>query len=212
MAGFLQINRHYGAWLERRAAHDNPVSAIPDRVGADFSIEAVITVDGDCQDALEAIVASMQAQTHPNWRLALVVNGNASEPARDYARQLERNDNRIAYRVAGDDAVVDAVNSVITESAADWIAILQCGIILSPNALSSVARAAAANPNTGLIYSDDDRIDPETMQRWNPFFKPDWSPDLLSAMNYLGPFVVFHRQDGARRGRAAAWRDRSRNL
>jgi O-antigen biosynthesis protein len=207
--GLPVINRHYAAWLERRAAHDNSVSAIPDRVGADFSIEAVVTVDGDCQDALEPIVASMQAQTHPNWRLAFVANGNASDAARDYVRQLGRNDNRIAYRVAGDEAVVDAVNSVITESAADWIAILPCGIILSPNALSSVARAAAANPDTGLIYSDDDRIDPETMQRWNPFFKPDWSPDLLSAMNYLGPFVVFHRQTvldvgGLRHGVAGA--------
>ena len=207
--GLLVINRHYGDWLERRAAHENSVSAKPARVEADFSIEAVITVEGDCHDALEAIVASMHAQTHPDWRLALVVNGNASDAARDYARQLARNDNRIAYRVAGDDAVVDAVNSVITESAADWIAILSCGIILSPNALSSVARAAAANPNISLIYSDDDRIDPETMQRWNPFFKPDWSPDLLSAMNYLGPFVVFHRQTvldvgGLRHGVAGA--------
>ena len=90
--------------------------------------------------------------------------------------------------------VVDAVNAVIAESSADWIAILPSGIILSPNALSSVARAAAANPETRLIYSDDDRIDPETMERWNPFFKPDWSPDLLLSMNYLGPLVVFHRQ------------------
>ena len=160
---------------------------------SDFSLEVVIVVDGDCQDALETITASMQAQTHRDWRLALVDSGNASEAARDYARQLPRDDSRIAYRVAGDERV-DSVNAVIAESAADWIAILPSGIILSANALSSVARAAAANPDTCLIYSDDDRIDPETMERWNPFFKPDWSPDLLLSMNYLGPFVVFHRQ------------------
>ena len=93
-------------------------------------------------------------------------------------RQLAREDSRFAYLVAGSEAVVDAVNSVIIESAADRTAILTCEIILAPHALSSVARAAAMNPDTNLIYSDDDRIDPETMQRWNPFFKTDWSPDL----------------------------------
>jgi O-antigen biosynthesis protein len=192
-AGLPIINRHYHTWLERRAAHDSSVTAKQTHVGADFSLEVVIVVDGDCQDALETITASMQAQTHRDWRLALVDSGNASEAARDYARQLPRDDSRIAYRVAGDDAV-DSVNAVIAESAADWIAILPSGIILSANALSSVARAAAANPGTCLIYSDDDRIDPETLERWNPFFKPDWSPDLLLSMNYLGPFVVFQRQ------------------
>ena len=126
--------------------------------------------------------------------MTLIDNGNSSDAAKQYARQLAREDSRFAYRVAGSEAVVDAVNSVIIESAADWIAILPCEIILAPNALSSVARAAAMNSDTSLIYSDDDRIDPETMQRWNPFFKPDWSPDLLSSMNYLGPFVVFHKQ------------------
>ena len=45
-----------------------------------------------------------------------------------------------------------------------------------------------------MIYSDDDRIDPETLERWNPFFKPDWSPDLLFSMNYLGPLVIVHRE------------------
>ena len=193
-AGLPVINRHYRTWLEQRAAHDNSASAKRSHLREEFSLEAVITLDGGSQDALEATAASMQAQTHRHWRLTLVESGLASEAARDYARQLARDDSRIAFRVAGTDAVVDAVNAVIAESGADWVSILPSGIILSPNALSSVARAAAENPDTCLIYSDDDRIDPAKMERWNPFFKPDWSPDLLLSMNYLRPFVVFHRQ------------------
>jgi O-antigen biosynthesis protein len=193
-AGLPVINRHYRTWLEQRAAHDNSNSAKPSHEGDVLALDAVVPLDGGSQDALEATAASMQAQTHRNWRLTLIDSGHASEAARDYARQLARDDSRIAYRLAGHDAIVDAVNAVIAESATDWIAILPPGIILSANALSSVARAAAAKPDTRLIYSDDDRIDPTKVERWNPFFKPDWSPDLLSSMNYLGPFVVFHRQ------------------
>jgi GT2 family glycosyltransferase len=192
--GLPVINRHYRAWLDRRAAHNNSNKHEPTLPEIGFSIEAIVTLDGDCQDALEAISASMQAQTHRNWRLTLVDSGNASDVAQEYARQLASHDSRITFRVANDEAVVDAVNAVIAESVAAWIAILPSEIILSPGALSSIARAAAANPDTRVIYSDDDRIDPDTMERWNPFFKPDWSPDLLLSMNYLGPLVVFHRQ------------------
>ena len=42
-----------------------------------------------------------------------------------------------------------------------------------------------------MVYTDEDRIDPATIERWNPFFKPDWSPDLLLSMNYLGPLTFF---------------------
>jgi O-antigen biosynthesis protein len=192
--GLPVINRHYLAWLERRAVRGDAAAAEPAQPESRFSLEAIVTLDGDCEDALEAIAASMQAQTHYDWHLALVASGNASAAARGYAEQLARDDSRIAYRGSGEDRVVDAVNAVIAESAADWIALLPPEIILSPGALSSLARAAAAHPDTRLIYSDDDRIDPETMVRWNPFFKPDWSPDLLRAMNYLGPLVVFDRQ------------------
>src|SRR5215203_3527922 len=193
-AGLPVINRHYRAWLERRAADNAKAPAELAQPLTDFSCEAIVALDGGCEDAVEAIATSMQAQTNQNWRLSLVDSGNVSRAAREYARRLAREDGRISYREGGDDSVIAAVNSAITESSADWITFLPSGIILSPHAISSVARAATANPETCLIYSDDDRIDPETMERWNPFFKPDWSPDLLLSMNYLGPLVVFHRQ------------------
>jgi GT2 family glycosyltransferase len=33
-----------------------------------------------------------------------------------------------------------------------------------------------------------------TGNRWNPFLKPDWSPDLFLAMDYLGPLLLLRRQ------------------
>ena len=160
----------------------------------DFSFEASSPWKAIAKTLSRLSRPRCRAQTHSQLAFDARRQRQRERCGQDVRRQLGARQTAGCVPGAGDDAVVDAVNSVIAESAADWIAILPCGIILSPNALSSVARAAAANPDTRLIYSDDDRIDPETMQRWNPFFKPDWSPDLLSSMNYLGPFVVFHRQ------------------
>ena len=154
----------------------------------------IVPLEGDCEDALEAIAASMQAQTHSDWRLVLVDSGTASDAARDCAKDLTRAEHRVAYRESSGDGVVAALNATLCQSSADWIAILPPDVILDPIALAHISRALATKPDTRLVYTDDDRIDPETLERWNPFFKPDWSPDLLTSMNYLGPLTLFHRK------------------
>ena len=42
------------------------------------------------------------------------------------------------------------------------------------------------------MYTDEDRLDPEGRHAW-PSFKPDWSPDLLTAVNYVSHFTVIRR-------------------
>ena len=46
------------------------------------------------------------------------------------------------------------------------------------------------NPDVKLIYSDEDKID-EHGVRYDPYFKPDWNPDLLLGQNYISHFSVF---------------------
>ena len=46
-----------------------------------LSFDVIVPLEGDCEDALEAIAASMQAQTYSNWRLVLVDSGTASDAA-----------------------------------------------------------------------------------------------------------------------------------
>ena len=41
-----------------------------------------------------------------------------------------------------------------------------------------------------MIYSDEDKID-EDDKRYDPYFKPDWNPDLLLGQNYISHFSVF---------------------
>src|SRR5215213_5357864 len=118
--GLPVINRHYRTWLERRAADNAKAPTELAQRTSDFSCEVILALDGGCEDAVEAIATSMQAQTHQNWRLSLVDSGNVSRAAREYARRLAREDGRISYREGGDDSVIAAVNSAITESSADW--------------------------------------------------------------------------------------------
>jgi O-antigen biosynthesis protein len=192
--GVPVINRHYRAWLDRRP--QGKATGADDVVQPEHraAFELLVPLEGDCADALEALVTSISAQTHGNWRLAMVDTGKASQATRLLAQELAKSDSRVAYREREDGGVTAGLNAVIQESKADWVGVLWPGIILSSNALERITRSLMAHPDAHLIYTDDDRIDAESLERWNPFFKPDWSPDLLLSMNYLGPLALFERK------------------
>jgi GT2 family glycosyltransferase len=61
------------------------------------------------------------------------------------------------------------------------------------NALALVALEIERHPEAGLIYSDEDKID-ETEARSNPFFKPDWNPELFLGQNYINHLGVYRSE------------------
>ncbi|MHB1558878.1 MAG: glycosyltransferase family 2 protein, partial [Isosphaeraceae bacterium] len=84
-------------------------------------------------------------------------------------------------------------NAALDLGTGEFIGFLDAGDRLPPNAFFEVARALDAAPNTDLIDTDEDRLDATGTVRWNPFFKPDWSPDLLLSTNYLGHLALYRR-------------------
>jgi GT2 family glycosyltransferase len=191
--GVPVINRHYRAWRERRASAAANATAEPIHTETRRLVEAIVPLEGASDDALDALAASLLAQSHRDWRLTLVDAGDASDATRLLARRLDFQDGRVSYREPVGNGIVDGVNAALDQSEADWITLVRPGIILSPVAIERVVHSLAHDPTAVLIYTDDDRIDPESTERWNPFFKPDWSPDLVLAMNYLGPLTLFDR-------------------
>ena len=191
-AGMPVINKHYGAWLESRAPGLHSLDS-ESSAAAGVSIEVIVPLEGDCEEELAALAVSLQTQSHPNWRMTLVPAESSSDATRSLAEQLAQDDVRIICKALSNSAHIAAINAALTESDADWVGFISPGAILSPNALSRIACSLATDPEADIVYTDDDRIDPETTERWNPFFKPDWSPDLLFAMSYFGPMTLFRR-------------------
>ncbi len=96
-------------------------------------------------------------------------------------------------------------------AAGDWIVALTPGDELGVDALLELALHRRTDPDADYIYSDERRIDPWT-GAIAPFFKPDWSPDLLRSFNYIGRLWAASPDLAARAGltpaalaRAGAW-------
>ncbi|HEX2942037.1 MAG TPA: glycosyltransferase, partial [Rhodopila sp.] len=70
------------------------------------------------------------------------------------------------------------------------VGLLLPGDEIGADTLLELAVAAGRTPAAGLIYGDEVRISPVSRET-EPFFKPDYSPDLIYATNYIGrPWVA----------------------
>jgi GT2 family glycosyltransferase len=84
-------------------------------------------------------------------------------------------------------------------AAGEYVCFLDHDDTLAPHALAYVCEALNQNPTADLLYSDEDKIDVRD-RRFEPFFKPDWSPDLLLSENYLCHLLILRRDLAAKIG------------
>ena len=85
------------------------------------------------------------------------------------------------------------------DGAGEYLAIVEPGAILARDAFLCVVAALQDDPECDVFYTDEDRID-ASGRRHDVFFKPDWSPDLLRSMNYVGSLLVVRGQTAAGAG------------
>ena len=74
----------------------------------------------------------------------------------------------------------------------EFVAFLDQDDELAPSALGSGAAALSASPDVDVVYSDEDKID-ESGERFDPLFKPEWSPDLLLSFAYICHLTTIRR-------------------
>ncbi len=70
-----------------------------------------------------------------------------------------------------------------------WLIFVEARVTLRPHALFWLAYEINKRSDASFIYSDHDFID-ECGLRHSPQFKPQWSPELFYASNYIGPVVA----------------------
>ncbi|WP_290702993.1 glycosyltransferase [Amphritea sp.] len=71
----------------------------------------------------------------------------------------------------------------------DWVVFVEDHVQLRCHALFWVNFEIRRNADLAVIYADHDHLD-ESGTRIDPVFKPEWSPELLFATNYLGGLIA----------------------
>ncbi|WP_407742805.1 glycosyltransferase [Hyalangium sp.] len=155
-------------------------------------VSLVSVVSGTPEALLRACIESVRAQSYERWELCVVDEGTQGSSAVRMLEKYTREDPRIRFvRMAGRGSA-EAFNAGLTLAQGEFVGLLGAGDLLSPHALAEVVLRLGREPETDLLYSDEDRCD-DTGRRFDPFFKPDWSPDLMRSVNYIRRFAVVRR-------------------
>ena len=114
------------------------------------------------------------------------------ESMRDILKDYEKKDDRIKVVYRKENGHISrATNSAIELAEGEFIAFMDCDDLLPVNALYEIALKLNENPEYDFIYTDEDKIDENGQHRWDPHFKPDWSPDTLMSMMYTSHLGVY---------------------
>ena len=141
---------------------------------------------------LRETVESVLRQSYPHWELCLVDDGSENEGIAGLLSEFGRMDNRIKVAVQEQGGISAASNRALEMATGEYVALLDHDDVLATDALFYMVDALQSADRPELLYSDEDHMD-ETGRRFAPFFKPDWSPDLILSENYVCHLMTFQR-------------------
>ena len=103
-------------------------------------------------------------------------------------------DKRILVKDLSENAgIAQNTNAALEMATGDFVALLDHDDLLAPNALYEVAKALEQNPKIDVIYTDEDKVNTELTEHFQPHLKPDFNLDLLRSNNYICHFFLARR-------------------
>jgi O-antigen biosynthesis protein len=119
----------------------------------------------------------------------------------DYGSQVEDLGSRFIIHATLNNTISGAAHLAATQLTAgvakegntSWLVVLRDDTQLAAHATYSYLSTALQQPDAKLIYGDHDQIDAVGL-RQNPFFKPEFSLDLVYSQNYIGPIFAIQAQ------------------
>lgn len=140
---------------------------------------------------LKRAIESVRQQIYPHWQLCLVDDGSPDPVVQQVLQTYAGVDERIRLQYLSENqGISEATNQAFAIATGDYIALLDHDDELSVDALYENALIIRQHPEVDVLYSDEDKIT-ETGKRFQPFFKPDWSPDYFHATMYTCHLTVY---------------------
>lgn len=139
---------------------------------------------------LTLAVRSVTSQLYEEWELCVVDDASPSPATRACVEAL-RHPRIRTLRLPENRGISGASNAALALATGDYVTLLDHDDELTPDALFESVRAIQRT-GADLVYSDEDIIT-ESGRATAAHLKPDYSPDLLLAHNYITHLLVTRR-------------------
>lgn len=188
----------YEEWIETVETPSLPdkaeVATILAKLATPPVISVVMPVYNPVEIYLRACLDSVIAQSYPYWELCIADDKSPKEHVQRVLREYEAKDKRINVVYRQQNGHISAAsNSALEIAKGDFVALLDHDDALPEHALLFMAQAICAQPETQILYSDEDKLNGRG-ERFDPHFKSDWNPDLFFSQNYVSHLGVYRRK------------------
>jgi O-antigen biosynthesis protein len=207
-AGEDAAQAEYERWLAASAPTEQDLARMRElshKMALQPLVSLVMPVYNSAESWLREAIASVRAQAYVGWELCIADDASPDPHVRAVLEEEAAAEPRIKLIIRDQNGgIAAATNSALEATSGKWIGFLDHDDLLQPHALYRVVERINKEPDVDLVYSDEDKLLRDG-RRGIPFFKPDWSPDLLSTINYVNHFTVVradrvHEVGGLRSG------------
>jgi glycosyltransferase involved in cell wall biosynthesis len=140
---------------------------------------------------LEKAIQSVQHQLYTNWELCIADDASPNSKVRSLIERYASIDSRIKFVFRKENGhISEASNSALELARGDYFALLDHDDMLHPLALFHISNEIIRYPETGILYSDEDKLN-EDGKRSDPYFKPDFNYDLFLCQNMISHLGVY---------------------
>lgn len=180
--------QQYEDWIELHKLSQLDVDLMLYRLDSAESkpgIHILVVLEKGNSEQLSKVMNTLSTQIYEEWGLSIL----SVDPKPDIPlMQLE-----MIEWVNYSGNVNNAINNEVSRVSGDWVCLLSPDDLLEPQALLQCADYANKMSSWKFIYADHDVVD-EKNTRKNPYFKPDFSLDLLRSVNFIGTFALINRE------------------
>ncbi|WP_333651867.1 glycosyltransferase family 2 protein [Lacrimispora sp.] len=143
---------------------------------------------------LAAMLDSLLSQTYTKWEVCIADGSPKGESVERVLKRYASKDERIRYVILGENKGISGnTNAALEMATGDFVVLADHDDTLAPDALFECVKAINSDPEIDVVYTDEDKLDMDGGELFEPHFKPDFNPDLLTSVNYICHlFVVNH--------------------
>ncbi len=139
---------------------------------------------------LTGAAISLLEQSNPHWEWCIVDDASTDTRFHSLLDLLSVLPNVRVKKLAAPRGISLATNEALHLANGQWVGFLDHDDRLTPNALDEMAQAFQLGADA--VYSDSCKID-ESGSPYEPFHKPDWSPEYFRGVMYIGHFLCVRR-------------------
>ena len=182
----------YKHWLEKNMPTENELKGQREyKFDYEPLISIVVPTYNTPENFLREMIDSVINQTYSNWELCIADGSNDEKTISILKEYKSKYENIKVKYLESNEGISGNTNQALELVQGEYIGLFDHDDLLTPNALYEIVKAINENDKPDFVYTDEDKVDENGTEFFDPHFKPDWSPDTLRSYNYICHFSVF---------------------